>query len=160
MSMEPHLVLTQAACFGVAGCFLCRTNVGNSTSARDNGFIVVVPTGVDVPAGVTLTPTGATPPAQCVRTEVAGATALNCTVPDDLAVGQTWGWTFPATGGTTAGNFTATVSLTKPDSNPANDKDDAPVTLLPVTFVDVAVNITATPVVGPGGSNITYTVNL
>jgi hypothetical protein len=52
------------------------------------------------------------------------------------------------------------VNLTKPDSNPANDQDDAVITLLPATFLDVAVNITATPDVGPSGSNITYTINM
>jgi hypothetical protein len=121
---------------------------------------VVVPLGVDVPPGVTLTPMGSTPAAQCERTQLAGATVLNCTVLSDLLVGQAWGWTFPAVGGNNPGNFTATVNLTKPDSNPANDQDDAVITLLPATFLDVAVNITATPDVGPSGSNITYTINM
>jgi hypothetical protein len=62
--------------------------------------------------------------------------------------------------GSTAGYYTAEASLTKPDSNPANDQDTAAIMVLPPIPVDVAVNITATPDVGPGNSNITYTVNL
>jgi hypothetical protein len=85
---------------------------------------------------------------------------LNCTVDATLPVNQTWEYSFPATAGNTPGNFTATVTLTKPDSNLANNQDDAVITVLPPTFRDVAVNITATPDVGPGNSNITYTVNM
>jgi hypothetical protein len=121
---------------------------------------VVVPLGVDVPPGVTLTPIGSTPAAQCERTQLAGATVLNCTVLSDLLVGQAWGWTFPAVGGNNPGNFTATVNLTKPDSNPANDQDDAVITLLPAAFLDVAVNITAPPESVLVGVPFNYTVNM
>jgi hypothetical protein len=52
------------------------------------------------------------------------------------------------------------VTLTKPDDNPANNQDDAVITVLPPTFRDVAVNITAPPgsvlVVVP----FNYTVNM
>jgi hypothetical protein len=50
------------------------------------------------------------------------------------------------------------VNLTKPDDNPTNNQDGAPLTVLPAPIRDVAVNITATPDVGPLGSNITYSV--
>jgi hypothetical protein len=75
-------------------------------------------------------------------------------------VNVTWVYSFPAVAGTEPGNYTATVALTKPDDNPANDKDDAVITVLRPTFVDAAVNITATPDSGPGGSNISYTINM
>jgi hypothetical protein len=75
-------------------------------------------------------------------------------------VNVTWEYSFPATTGNLPGNFTANVTLTKPDDNPANNQDEAPMTVLPPTLIDVAVNITASPVVGPGGSNVTYTVNM
>lgn len=60
-----------------------------------------------------------------------------------------------------AGDYTAVASLTKPDSNPLNDRDDAPVSVLaPAPVVDVAVNITATPGSALVGSIFTYTINM
>lgn len=66
-------------------------------------------------------------------------------------------YTFNATG-STIGDYTAYVSLTKPDSNPANDADDAPINV--VGTRDVAVNITATPFSQVVGSTFAYTVNM
>jgi hypothetical protein len=113
-----------------------------------------------VPENTTLTTADGTPPAVCVRTTVAAFTVLNCTVNATLPVNETWVYSFPATTGTTNGTFTANVTLTQPDDNPTNNKDEAVITVLPPTFIDVAVNITATPVDGPGGRDITYTVNM
>jgi hypothetical protein len=70
----------------------------------------------------------------------------------------TWTYTFPATGGNSPGDYVADVSLVQPDINPANDKDDAPITL--VAPLDVAVSISATPGSALVGSNFTYTVNM
>jgi hypothetical protein len=93
-------------------------------------------------------------------TDAGGATVFTCSVNATLPVNETWVYTLPATTGNATGTVIANVTLTKPDDNPANNKDDAPVTVLPPASRDVAVNITATPDVGPGGSNITYTVNM
>lgn len=61
----------------------------------------------------------------------------------------------------TAGEYTASTALTKPDSNPLNDKDDAPISVLaPAPVVDVAVNITVTPGSALVGSQFSYTVNM
>ena len=112
-----------------------------------------------VPAGVTtLTPGSGTPAATCTRSTVAGATVFNCTVNQDLNVGVTWAYNLTATGGNTPGTYTAVAAITKPDSNPANDRDDAPVTLFAIR--DVAVNITASPDNNLVGSGFTYTVNM
>jgi hypothetical protein len=67
-------------------------------------------------------------------------------------------YTFNATGGSTPGDYTALVQLTKPDNNLANNQDDAVINLF--AFRDVAVNITAAPVSGLVGSTFTYTVNM
>jgi hypothetical protein len=111
-----------------------------------------------VPDNTTLTPGSGMPDAVCVRSTVQNFTVLNCTVNATLPVNETWVYSFPATTGPTPGNFTATVNLTKPDDNPTNNQDGAPLTVLPAPIRDVAVNITATPDVGPLGSNITYSV--
>lgn len=66
-------------------------------------------------------------------------------------------YTFNAVGNT-PGDYTADVSLTNPDMNPDNDKDDVPINLFPLR--DVAVNITASPGSALVGSDFTYTVNL
>jgi hypothetical protein len=74
-----------------------------------------------------------------------------------LQPNETWVFTFNATG-STPGDYTALVGLTKQDDNAFNDRDNAVITVLPTPVRDVAVNITATPDVGPLGSNITYSV--
>jgi hypothetical protein len=95
-----------------------------------------------------------------VRGEDQGATVFFCNrEAGALQPNQTWVFTFNATG-STPGDYTALVTLTKPDDNLANDRDNAVITVLPPLLRDVAVNITATPDVGPGSSNITYTINM
>jgi hypothetical protein len=114
-----------------------------------------------VPDNTTLTPGIDTPDAVCVRSSPApNVTLLNCTVNAALSVNQTWVYSFPATAGGESGNFTATVNLTKPDDNPANDQDDAVLTVLAPTFRDVAVNITAPPESVLVGVPFNYTVNM
>lgn len=66
-------------------------------------------------------------------------------------------YTFDATS-STPGGHTAVATLTKPDSNSANNQDSAPITVLAVR--DVAVNITASPNTGLVGSSLTYKVNM
>lgn len=54
---------------------------------------------------------------------------LTCTANSTLPGNVTWSYTFPATG-TTPGDKNVTAALTKPDFNPANDRDSAVVTVL------------------------------
>ena len=83
---------------------------------------------------------------------------LTCSIPTNMTVGDSWTYTFPATGGATPGDYVANVTLNQPDMNPANDRDDAPINLFAVK--DVAVNITATPGSALVGSSFDFTVNM
>lgn len=99
------------------------------------------------------------PAASCERsTAPDGRTVINCTILSEFVVGVTWVYTFPAVGGSTPGDYVASVALVQPDTNPDNDKDDAPINLF--APLDVAVNIAATPGSVLVGSNFTYTVNM
>jgi hypothetical protein len=100
------------------------------------------------------------PDAVCVRSTVQNFTVLNCTVNATLPVNETWVYSFPATTGPTPGNFTATVNLTKPDDNPTNNQDGAPLTVLPAPIRDVAVNITVPPESVLVGVPFNYTINM
>ena len=82
---------------------------------------------------------------------------FNCSVVSPLAPGAGWVYSFPGSS-SSPGDYTATVALTQPDSNPANDADDAPITLFAVK--DVAVNITAAPGSALVGSSFNFTVNM
>jgi hypothetical protein len=91
-------------------------------------------------------------------------TLFNCSVVSPLAPGAGWVYSFPGSS-SSPGDFTATVALSQPDSNPANDADDAPISVsanpIPVLDpVDVTVNISVTPDSGVIGTNLTYTVTL
>lgn len=66
-------------------------------------------------------------------------------------------YTFNATSNT-PGDYTAVTSLTKPDSNPANDRDDAPINLF--ALFDVAATITLPDQSLVVGSTFVYTVNM
>jgi hypothetical protein len=66
-------------------------------------------------------------------------------------------YTFTAAG-STLGDHIVYVQLTKADSNPLNNADDAVINVF--NIVDLAINITATPTTGAVGSNFTYTVNM
>jgi hypothetical protein len=79
-------------------------------------------------------------------------------VNSNLLVGQTWVYSLNTTGGSAPGTFTAEVSLTKPDSNPANNQDDAPVTFINIR--DVAVNITASAESVLVGTAFYYTIDM
>ena len=138
-------------------CF-CRTNVGASVSPGDNGFTVELPPGVSLPPGAVLQPVGTSPGANCTVSQDGGKTVLACTINTDFPVGDSWTYTFPATGGATPGDYVANVTLNQPDMNPANDRDDAPINLFAVK--DVAVNITATPGSALVGSSFDFTVNM
>jgi hypothetical protein len=86
---------------------------------------------------------------------------LTCTITATLPTGGSWEYAFPAEGGDTAGTYLANVTLVKPDDNPANDKDDAPIELVaPAPIIDVAVNITALPSSGEVGKLFNYTVEM
>lgn len=103
--------------------------------------------------------------AACVPSAgVGGTTVLTCTIEANLPKGETWEYTFPAVGSNTPGDYVANVTLVKPDDNPSNDKDDAPISLVtPLpdpAILDVAVNITATPGSALVGSDFIYTVNM
>jgi hypothetical protein len=52
------------------------------------------------------------------------------------------------------------VNLTKPDDNPTNNQDGAPLTVLPAPIRDVAVNITVPPESVLVGVPFNYTINM
>jgi hypothetical protein len=134
------------------------TNVGNINSTGNNGFVLTIPAGIIVPTGFVPTGSAGSPEAVCDRSANQVATVFTCSVTSTLTVSQTWVYSLNATGGNMPGTYTADVSLTKPDSNPANDKDDAPVTLINIR--DVAVNITASAESVLVGTIFNYTIDM